>query len=250
MILQGDVHRAQRVPNLQRDPEVIHGGAGIPAGVVVRQDHRVRLMPQRIGDHLARIQRRLADGALGQHLAGEHRLVHVQADDHNGLHLLPRKERRAELPRLLPAEEAGPFPPAVALIDRKDADQRGEQRRRVFADAGHLHQLLRPRVQHAGQGAEMLDQLVGQGIDVPPRDGVHQEELQHLVRLEAAHIGFPHPLAHPFPVAVVLCHVLRLLVGGRSLSPGGAERVRPAADGRTRSSILFSLFSAKKRGAA
>ena len=67
---------------------------------------------------------------------------------------------------------------------------------------------------------------------------------------QAAHIGFPHPLAHPFPVAVVLCHVLRLLVGGRSLSPGGAERVRPAADGRTRSSILFSLFSAKKRGAA
>lgn len=30
MILQGDVHRAQRVPNLQRDPEVIHGGAGYP----------------------------------------------------------------------------------------------------------------------------------------------------------------------------------------------------------------------------
>ena len=64
-----------------------------------------------------------------------------------------------------------------------------EQHRPMLPHALDLAQLLRRGVQHPGQGAETVDQFVGQGIGVAAGIGVEEQQLQQLVVREGVRPG-------------------------------------------------------------
>ena len=73
---------------------------------------------------------------------------------------------------------------ASAGLPAEPGHQR-QQDGRALPDALHLLQVLHRGVQHGGEGAVPLHQGVGDGVGVPPGDGVVQQQLQGLVVGEA-----------------------------------------------------------------
>ena len=59
----------------------------------------------------------------------------------------------------------------------------------MLPHATDLAQLLGRGVQHPGQGAEAVDELMGQGVGVAARVGVEQQQLQQLVVREGVRPG-------------------------------------------------------------
>ena len=65
-----------------------------------------------------------------------------------------------------------------------------------------FHEGLGARVQDLGEGAEMLDHPLGQGLDVGVGDGEGEEQLQELIVLQGpgAAVEEAGPQAGPVPV--------------------------------------------------
>ena len=78
----------------------------------------------------------------------------------------------------------------------------------VLSHAWDLGEGLGQGVQHAGQGAEPVQQSVGQRIHISLRDGVAEQQLQELVVMEAVSVGEELGL-EPLAVAVVESHGCR-----------------------------------------
>ena len=97
---------------------------------------------------------------------------------------------------------------------------------RVLTHPLHLHQLLRQGVQHAGQGAEPVNELVGQRVYIPLGDGKKQYQLQHPVVGPALNPPGEKFLLHPPPVSGV--NGLLFLCHGRSAPPIKYQSVRDA----------------------
>ena len=79
----------------------------------------------------------------------------------------------------------------------------------------HLPEGFRQGVHHPGQGAELVEQGVGQAVYVPLGNGVAQQKLQELVVVEILAVGQKLGL-EPLAVAVVEPHASSL----PSLPPG------------------------------
>ena len=88
---------------------------------------------------------------------------------------------------------------------RKRIDQE-QQRRGAVADAGDGLELLERCVQNGGNGAEVLQELPGQGIGVTPGQGIKEQQLQHLVVLQRVQAVVQESLLEPLPMAVVFSH--------------------------------------------
>lgn len=89
---------------------------------------------------------------------------------------------------------------------RLSPGDQGQQDGRALPDALHLLQILHRGVQHAGEGVVPLHQSVGDGVGVPPGDGVVQQQLQGLVVRKALQPRLQKPPAHLLPVSVVYAH--------------------------------------------
>ena len=76
----------------------------------------------------------------------------------------------------------------------------------ALADARHLHQLLARGEEHPLKRAEAVEQRMGQLVRVAPRDGVVEQQLQHLVLREAVQSVAGEALLHALAVPVVQTH--------------------------------------------
>ena len=69
----------------------------------------------------------------------------------------------------------------------------------MLPHALYLAQLLHRRIQHSGQRAKLLNEVMGQAVYIPLGDGVKEQQLQHSVvgpALDAPGQKFRfHPLA-------------------------------------------------------
>ena len=79
-------------------------------------------------------------------------------------------------------------------------------RRGTHTHALDGHQLLRLCLQYAVQGAERIQQIMRQRIDIPVRNAVEQQQLQYLVICEAVQTLPAEPFPHPLPMALVYRH--------------------------------------------
>ena len=89
---------------------------------------------------------------------------------------------------------------------RLSRETRDSRMAALSPDALHLLQILHRGVQHAGEGVVPLHQGVGDGVGVPPGDGVVQQQLQGLVVRKALQPRLQKPPAHLLPVSVVYAH--------------------------------------------
>ena len=81
-----------------------------------------------------------------------------------------------------------------------------QEDRGALPDAVHLLQVLHRRGQHTGEGPVAIHQGMGDGIGVPPGDGVVEQQLQRLVVRKAVQPAPQEPLPHLLPVPVVDAH--------------------------------------------
>ena len=79
-------------------------------------------------------------------------------------------------------------------------------RRGALAHAFHGQELVHPRLQHPVQGAEGIQQLMGQGIHVAIGDAVKQHQFQHLVIRKAIQPFPAEAFPHAPPVSIMHAH--------------------------------------------
>ena len=87
-----------------------------------------------------------------------------------------------------------------------DRGHKRQQQSCALADARHLHQLLARGEERPLKRAEAVEQRVGQLVRVAPRDGVVEQQLQHLVLREAVQSVAGEALLHALAVPVVQTH--------------------------------------------
>ena len=149
--------------------------------MVVHQDDRGGAQLQRPLDHFARIDGRVIDGAAILHLVGDQMIFAVQEEDAEFLVLRARHRRRAIIEQRLPGRQRGPAhhfglrQPLGGGFD--DLEMAGD----ALAHALDFQQALARRRDHVGEGAEALDQRLGQRFGVAPWDGGEQGQFQQLI---------------------------------------------------------------------
>lgn len=107
----------------------------------------------------------------------------------------------------------------VAVRVLADRGHKRQQQSCALADARHLHQLLARGEEHPHQASRSGRQRVGQLIRVAPRDGVVEQQLQHLVLREAVQSVAGEALLHA--LAVPSCRPMPIPPSGPS-DPGSA----------------------------
>ena len=85
--------------------------------------------------------------------------------------------------------------------------EQAQKHRGGLPHALDLLKLVGPGREHLIEGAEPVQQPMGQGVHVHPRQGVGQQQLQHLVVRHALDALLPIALPEPGPVSRVLVHV-------------------------------------------
>ncbi|TXT26846.1 MAG: hypothetical protein FD134_373 [Gallionellaceae bacterium] len=93
MIEYAHVHQRQRL--LQRVGQQAVGLArlGCAGRVVVRENHRCRIVVQGALHHLARVNASLREGAVEQLFAGDHAVLRVEEDGHEHLLSAPAQQQ-------------------------------------------------------------------------------------------------------------------------------------------------------------
>ena len=81
----------------------------------------------------------------------------------------------------------------------------------MLPHSGNLLQRSDRCLQHLGQGAEGIQQGVGDGIGILLRNTVEQKQLQDLNLRKTVQSIFQKALLHPFPVPAVYGHILTSL---------------------------------------
>ena len=200
--MQHDAQRRRGLAHLAGHGKVVRRGRGIAARVVVHQDQPHRVQFQRPPNHLARIDRRVVDGAAALRLVGLQPVAAVQEQHADLLDRLARQDGGQIADQRVPV---GQHRPVQHLRPRQ-------------AQRGGLHQLQRrgtrlaepldaAQIGHRGGdrarvAAEARHQHPGNRLGVAPGQGEEQHHLQHFVVRQRVGAGGQQPLAKPRPVAV------------------------------------------------
>jgi hypothetical protein len=179
-------------------------GSEMAAGVVVDQDKAGGLVFQRQFQDLAGIDHRLVDRAFLNDFLGDDLILAVQKDHpellvgqaaHGGAAVVHQVSQGLDLLAL------EGFFLQVAL--GAGLDQFNEHRG-ILTETGKLHQGLGGGVQHPVEGAEVLNEPFGQGLDVGVRDGEGQEQFQEFVVRQGPGAALQEALPQAGPVPVVV----------------------------------------------
>ena len=192
------------IDDVPGDLHIGGGGGRVSAGMIVHQDQSRGGQFQRPFDHLARIDRRVVDGARLLHLVGDERVALVEEEQaelflvhecHGGAaiidHRTPGREHRTFRHRAA-GEAAG-----RSLDDLQVGDD-------AFAKALDLHQARRGGGEHLREGAEAPHQFLGEGLHVAAGDRPEQDEFQKLIIRHRVAADIRKPRAQPVPVPVVM----------------------------------------------
>ena len=145
----------------------------------MHQDQRGGVQRQRALHHLARIDRRVIDGAALLHFVGDQHVLAVEEEDAELLGLLVRQCRVAVVDELLPVGQhrhvldlALGEPPS-GLAGRLEQDQG------ALVDV-ELAQLSGLGGEDVAQRAEAIEQSLGQRLGVDAFDRIEQQQFQQL----------------------------------------------------------------------
>lgn len=83
MVVHHDAEQAACLGDPACDLDVGPAGLGIPAGVVVHEDHRGRTHVERLTDDLARVDRRLVDRAVADVMIYDQAVAGVEVENAN-----------------------------------------------------------------------------------------------------------------------------------------------------------------------
>jgi hypothetical protein len=211
------VHRqADGLAGLDQGPGQlpVRGGRGeVAAGVVVDQNEPGGLVFQGQFQDLAGIDHRLVYRAFLDDLLGndfvlaveeDHPELLVQEAPHGGAAVIHQVFQGLDR---LAFEGLGLE--GVFRAGLHQADEDGG----ILLDPHDLHEGLGSSVQDLGEGAEMFDHPLGQGLDVGKRDGEGQEEFQEFIVLQGpgAAVEEAGPQAGPVPVIMRFCRLVHHL---------------------------------------
>jgi hypothetical protein len=149
--------------------------------VVVHEDQGAGRQFQRPADDLARVNRRVIHRADALQFLGDQPVLLVEEKNPEFLALARRHGGAAIVQDI---DEGGQRATLLQLAARQAAGaglNDFQFRYDRLTDAGDFHQPLRARRQHLGEGAKAGDQDLGQRLDVAPRHGAKQHQLQQLV---------------------------------------------------------------------
>ena len=155
-------------------------------------------------DDLARIQHNLVDRALLLLLVGDQRVVAVEKEHAKVLGLLVAQLGRAVIQHRLP--RADDRPALHRLLQRAHA-QRLDELERVDHRVAHAVDFLQRLLlgaEHAADGAEAVQQALGQRLGVASGYRAEQQKLEQLVVGQAVGARLVEALAQPLAVAVVV----------------------------------------------
>src|SRR5271169_1145556 len=175
--------------------------------MVVHQDQRRGAEFERALDHLAGIDRGVVDRAALLALVLEQHILAVEKQDVELLDLVVRDLGAAIIDQLVPGIDHRPFlqlrphQPQRCLAHRFDRGDPGEAEPRGSQRVGIGAQQL-------GKPAELLEQLLRQGLDVAARVADEQHHFQELVIGQVFRPGIDQALAQPLAVPVVVRGVL------------------------------------------
>jgi hypothetical protein len=132
-------------------------------------------------DDLARIDRRVVDGAAALHFIGDEDILAVEEEDAKFLALLARHRGRAVIQQRRPGRQRRPpdHPRFRQPVGGGFHDL--QLRRHVFANALHFQQSFAWRRDHFGEAAEAGQERLGQRLGVPPGQGGEQGHFQQFV---------------------------------------------------------------------
>ena len=218
-----------------RHLDVVARRLGVARGMIVHQDQRGGVERQRALDDLARIDRRVVDGAALLHLVGDQHVLAVEEEDAELLGLLVRQSGVAVVDELLPVGQHRHVLD-LALGQPPAGLARGlEQHQRALVDL-ELAQLLGLGGEDVAQRAEALQQLLGQRLGVHALDRIEQQQLEQLVVLQQLGARPQHALAHPAAMAVIM-----------RLRRRPRPQLWPAPAGRASSAAASSLSDCRRR---
>src|SRR5271169_5288352 len=190
--------------------------------MVVHQDQRRAAEFERALDHLAGIDRGVVDRAALLALVLEQHILAVEKQDVELLDLVVRDLGAAIIDQLVPGIDHRPFlqlrphQPQRCLAHRFDRGDPGEAEPRGSQRVGIGAQQL-------GKPAELLEQLLRQGLDVAARVADEQHHFQELVIGQVFRPGIDQALAQPLAVPVVVRGVLSGFAEMRGLA--AADRI-------------------------
>ncbi len=204
MVVHGEVQGAAGQGHLAGYLHVGLRRRRIAGGVVVHQDHRRGGELQRPAGHLARIDRRMIDGALVHHLVTD-QLVLLVEEQHPELFARLVRQRQLDV-----GEQRAPGADHRALLHRLQAHALGKLmhqlkiERRLRPDPAHGAEVVDRGGEHPRQGPEPRQQVLGQRLDVAAGERAEKVELERLVVVQRLEACVQRPLAQPLAVAEVV----------------------------------------------
>jgi len=181
--------------------------------MIVNQDDRRRRQLQRPLDDLARIDGRVVDGAARLLLVGDERVLAVEEQHAERFVRRPRHGRGAVIDERGPGAQGGPVQQLRAGEPERRRLDDLELRDHALARALDLQDALARGRKHLREGAETADQRLGERLEVAPRDGGEQDQLQKLVIGQRVGAAFQEAAAQ----ALAMLEIVRLLELPRGL---------------------------------
>ena len=119
--------------------------------------------------------------ALRQPTAGQHPALGVQTEQVEQFALCSEKIGQQIFACVLHGADLVLVPGPGGQVAAHDLGKHGEVEGGVLTHALDLPQILRGGVQYGGEGAEVVDEPVGQRVHIALRHGIEQHQLQKLV---------------------------------------------------------------------
>ena len=201
MVMHHDPHMPPGLGNAVGDGHIGLAGLRVAGRVVVDEDQPRRAQIQPLVDHLARVDRRLIDAAVGQMLIADQAVFGVEVQHPHPLHRQMRHIDGKVIDQRLPATQhrLGAGLRAGQPPCRHPHDMQG--RRRRLAHARMARQRRRVGIEHASQRAKPLDQRACDRLGVAAGDGGHQQIFDDLVIGQRVLPAVEQPFAQPCAVA-------------------------------------------------
>lgn len=185
MIQYPDIQRQARLVHAPGQLDILPTGAGRAARMVVEQDQSLGVHLQRPLHQVARIDRRAVDGALKENLGGEMAMLLVGEDRPETLHTASLQQQAQMRPDGLGPVENGSAGQGGSEIAHLRLPDQGQKKRPSLPHTLNLPEFCGRGIEDAGQGAEHLQQPLGQRFHINARNGIGEQQLQHLIIMKA-----------------------------------------------------------------
>ena len=207
MVHQLDLHGGEGHGQAAGGGDVVIGGDGQAAGVVVGQNHGSGAVLQGHFYTAADGHAGIIDAALPHLPAGQELQLGVQTQQEHRLVALALEK----MGQIFTAVVDGIEDNLLALaqgITPLDLPHQLQEGGAVVGDAIHLRQLEDGCIQHSGKTAEAVHQGVGDWVGVPAGDHIEKQQLQHLDIGKTVQPLPEEPVFQPLAVAFVNRHIV------------------------------------------